>query len=149
LLKSQKVRDTLSIISARELLEHYDDVTRVYQETMEKQLFSYAVRDVDAMFHSDMKAEMAWFQETMGRNWLDQWVKACGWKFITQHTTLETVLGVVGELESDRMKLSRVRQGMKKARFDVEALRCVGPSTRTTGQLYSEMREKVLNQKAA
>jgi hypothetical protein len=143
LLKSQKVRDTLSVASARELLEKYDALIEMYERTMKKQLFSYSVDAVDAMFASDMKSEMAWFQEAVGRNWLDTWIKACGWKFITQHTTLETVLQVVDELESDRNKMSRIRSKMNKTRFDLEALRCVGPSTRTTGQLYQEMQEKV------
>jgi hypothetical protein len=145
LLKSQKVRDTLSVTSARELLEKYEALVLAYERTMKKQLFSHSVRDVDAMFASDMEAEMAWFQENTGRNWLDEWVKACGWKFITQHTNMETVLDVVAQLEPDRMKLSRVRKKMDKTRFDVEALRCIGTSKRTTGQLYEEMREKVFS----
>jgi hypothetical protein len=149
LLKSQKVRDTLEVKTARELLESYDAIVEAYERTMKKQLFSHSVNAVEAMFASDIRAEMQWFQETHGRNWLHTWVKACGWKFITQHTTLETVLDVVDELEADRMKMSRIRSKMDKSRFDVEALRCAGPSTRTTGQLYEEMREKVLNQKAA
>lgn len=149
LLNSSKVRDTLSVKSARELLDHYDELARAYHQTMKKQLFAHSVRDVDAMFASDMKAEMAWFQENAGRNWLDEWVKSCGWQFITQHTNMETVLGVVAELEPDRPKLSRIRKKMNKTRFDTEAMRCIGPSRRTTGQLYEEMREKVLSHKAA
>jgi hypothetical protein len=145
LLKSQKVRATLEVKTARELLESYGAIVEAYERTMKKQLFSHSVDAVDAMFASDMRDEMLWFQQTHGRNWLDTWVKACGWKFITQHTTLETVLDVVDELESDRMKMSRIRSKMDTSRFNVEALRCIGPSTRTTGQLYEEMREKVFS----
>jgi hypothetical protein len=56
---------------------------------------------------------------------------------------LETVIAVLDELGADRSKKSRMRSKMDKSRFDVEALRCCGPSKRTTGQLYEEMREKV------
>jgi hypothetical protein len=143
LLKSQKVRDTLDVKSARELLESYDAIVQAYERTMKKQLFSYTVRDVEAMVSSDIRAEVQWFQDTYGRNFEDYWLKACGLKYLTARTTLETVIAVLDELGADRSKKSRMRSKMDKSRFDVEALRCVGPSTRTTGQLYEEMREKV------
>jgi hypothetical protein len=59
------------------------------------------------------------------------------------------VIGVFDKLEADRSKRSRIRSKFDKSRFDVEALRCIGPSTRTTGQLYEEMREKVFAHGAA
>jgi hypothetical protein len=149
LLKSQKVRDMLEVKTARELLESYDGIAQAYERTMKKQLFSYTVRDVEAMVTSDIRAEVKWFQDTYGRNFEDYWLKACGLKYLTARTTLENVLAVLDELGADRSKKSRMRSKMDKSRFDVEALRCCGPSKRTTGQLYEEMREKVLNQSAA
>jgi rubrerythrin len=133
----------------RELLEHYDDVARVYQETMEKQLFSYSVRDVETMYASDIEAQIKYFQATAGRNYVAEWVTSRGWQDITKQSSMETVIAVIEKCEPDRKKLSRVKKSMRKSRFDSEALRSAGTSTRTTGQLYEEMREKVLNQHAA
>jgi hypothetical protein len=149
LLQSQKIKDVLSVSSARELLENYDAITTAYETTMKKQLFSYSVRDVDAMFASDLKAEISWFKENTGRNYQQHWLIGLALKHLAQRDALETVLDVFSELEADRMKLSRIRKSMRKAHFDVEALRSTGTSTRSTGQLYNEMREKVLNQDAA
>jgi hypothetical protein len=143
LLHSQKVRDTLEVKSARELLESYDAIVQAYERTMKKQLFSYTVRDVDAMFASDMKAEVAWFQENAGRNYVAAWINSVGVKRLLEISDTETIMGVIAELEPDRPKMSRIAKMFDKSRFDVEALRCAGPSIRTTGQLYEEMREKV------
>jgi hypothetical protein len=145
LLKSQKIRDTLEVNSARELLANYQGIAEAYERTMQKQLFSHSVDAVATMVASDIRAEMQWFQETHGRNWCDYWLKSIAWKFLSQHTTFQTVLDVLDELEADRMKMSRIRSKMDKTRFNAEALRCAGPSIRTTGQLYEEMREKVLH----
>ncbi len=145
LLKSQKVRDTLEVKTARELLESYDAIVQVYERTMKKQLFSHSVNAVEAMVASDLRAQVKWFQSTYGRNWEDYWLKACGVKYLTARATLESVLEVLDECGADKSKKSRMRSKMDKSRFDVEALRCIGPSKRTTGQLYEEMREKVFS----
>jgi hypothetical protein len=144
LINSQKVRDTLSVTTARELLEHYDDVARVYRATMEKQLFCHTVNAVETMFASDVEAQLRQFRAMAGRNWVAEWVTFRGWQDIQRTMSMETLLGVIEKLEVDKNQLSRVRYNMKKARFDTETMRSAGPSKRTTGQLYEEMREKVL-----
>jgi hypothetical protein len=144
LLKSKKVRDTLEVRTARELLEKYEGLVDAYKKTMEKQIFRHNVDDVDALFHSDIKQSMGYFKGIGGRNWLQQWMMAFAYQALMQQTNIETVLAVVGELEEDKEKCSRLKKKLETTQFETEALLTCGPSKRTTGQLYEEMREKVL-----
>jgi hypothetical protein len=149
LLKSRKVRDTLNVRTARELLESYEEIINAYERTMKQQLFRHDVKNVDALFASDIKTGMAYFQAQGDRNWLQKYITACGYQFLTQHASIETILGVVDELEPDKSKLSRLRSKIKTTQFETESLLAAGPSRRTTGQLYEEMREKVFTRLAA
>jgi hypothetical protein len=59
---------------------------------------------------------------------------------------METILGTVEKVFDCRMKKSRMKAQLTKMRYDTQAMRVLGPSKRTTGQLYQELREKVLGQ---
>jgi hypothetical protein len=149
LLKSRKVRDVLNVSTARELLDSYDGILEAYEKTMRQQLFRHEVRDVEAMFASDLEKGMAYFKENFGRNWLQKYWQVCGYQFVSEHASKETILAAVSRVESDKSKLSRLRSNLESTRFQNSALFLCGQSKRTTGQLYEEMREKVFNRLAA
>ncbi len=149
LLKSRKVRDTLNVRTARELLDSYDEIIKAYEKTMQQQIFRHKVAAVDALSFSDLKAGMKYFYEHEERNWLQSYVTACGYQFLTMHASIDTIIQAVTEVEDDKDKRSRLKRQLKNTQFQTESLLASGPSKRTTGQLYEEMRDKVFARLAA
>ncbi len=149
LLKSRKVRDTLNVRTARELLDSYDEIINAYERTMKQQLFRHDVKSVDALVFSELTTGMRYFRERDERNWMQSYVTACGYQFLMMHTSIDTVMAAVTEVEDDKDKRSRLKKKLKETRFATEAVLACGPSRRTTGQLYEEMREKVFTRLAA
>jgi hypothetical protein len=143
-LKSNKVRDALSMKSVRDLVENYEEVRRVYQDTMSKQLFRVSTTGSTVMVESALKEEMAFFQERYGREWLDAYFRTFGLHCLLQKASIETVVGVVDELTENRMAKSRMKNKLSKLRFDAEALYPATGSKRTVGELYDELREKII-----
>ncbi len=143
-LSSRKIRDSLGFHNVGELLADYDRVREFYQQTMQKHLFRHSVKDVEVLLASDIKREMLHFQQNYGREWLSHYLRVFGLHSLLQKATLETVLGVVEEVAESRMKKSRLKSDLQRYRFQAESLTCFGDSKRTTGQLYEELKSKVL-----
>ncbi len=146
MLKSRKVRDALNFRSVADLLESYDSIASSYQQTMKKQLFRYEPAEVETIMASEIEAEMRWFKGKYGRESLSLYLKCYGLHSLLQKTEMETILGVVEKVYDSRLKKSRMKAELLKMRFDTQSMRVLGPSKRTTGQLYAELREKVLGQ---
>jgi hypothetical protein len=146
MLKSKKVRDALNFRSVADLLESYDSIASTYQQTMKKQLFRYEPAEVETIMASEIEADMTFFKGKYGRNSLSLYLKCYGLHSLLQLTNMETILGAVENVFDDRKKKSRMKAELLKMRFDTQAMRVMGPSKRTTGQLYAELREKVLGQ---
>ncbi len=146
MLKSRKVRDALNFRNVTELLESYDSIASSYEQTMKKQLFRYEPAEVETIMASEMEAEMRFFKGKYGRESLSLYLKCYGLHSLLQLTTMETILGTVEKVFDCRMKKSRMKAQLTKMRYDTQAMRVLGPSKRTTGQLYQELREKVLGQ---
>jgi hypothetical protein len=146
MLESRKIRDTLNFRNVTELLESYDTIATTYQQTMRKQLFRYEPADVETILASEIEADMTYFKERFGRNSLSLYLKCYGLHSLLQLTTMETILGAVESVFDCRMQKSRMKSELTKMRFDTQAMRVMGPSKRTTGQLYEELRQKVLGE---
>jgi hypothetical protein len=95
---------------------------------------------------SEIEAEMRFFKGKYGRESLSLYLKCYGLHSLLQKTEMETILGVVEKVYDSRLKKSRMKAELLKMRFDTQAMHCLGPSKRTTGQLYAELREKVLGE---
>jgi hypothetical protein len=146
MLKSRKVRDALNFRNVTDLLESYDSIVSSYQQTMKKQLFRYEPAEVETIMASEIEAEMRWFKGKYGRESLSLYLKCYGLHSLLQKTEMETILGVVEKVYDSRLKKSRMKAELTKMRFETQAMRVLGPSKRTTGQLYAELREKVLGE---
>lgn len=144
LLESRKVRDVLSMASVKDLIENYQNVRVAYEATMKKQLFRYDASDVETIVTSELREQMMYFRENYGRNWHDYFWKMCGLHAVLQRCSIEAVMSAVEDVAENRMKRSRLKSSLTRMRFESESVRCLGKSKRTTGQLYAELREKVL-----
>ncbi len=146
MLKSKKVRDTLSFRNVTDLLESYDTIASTYQQTMKKQLFRYEPAEVETVLASQIEADMRFFKEKEHRESLSSYLCYYGLHSLLQLTTMETILCAVENVYECRMKKSRMKRQILKMRFEGQSLHVQAPSKRTTGQLYAELREKVLGQ---
>jgi hypothetical protein len=146
MLKSKKVRDALNFRSVADLLESYDSIASSYEQTMKKQLFRYEPAEVETILVSEMEAEMRFFKAKHGRKSLSLYLTCYGLHSLLQLTNMETILCAVERVYDSRMQKSRMKAQLTKMRFETQAMRVLGPSKRTTGQLYAELREKVLGQ---
>ncbi len=146
MLKSKKVRDTLSFRNVTDLLENYDTIASTYQQTMKKQLFRYEPAEVETILASEIESDMRFFAAKENRESLSSYLKCYGLHCLLQRTTMETVLCAVEKVYASRMQKSRMKSQLTKMRFEGQAMRVPGPSKRTTSQLYQELREKVLGE---
>jgi hypothetical protein len=146
MLKSKKVRDALNFRSVADLLESYDSIASSYEQTMRKQLFRYEPAEVERIVLSQIEADMRFFKGKYGRNSLSLYLKCYGLHSLLLLTEMETILHAVDNVFEDKVKKSRMKSELTKMRFDTQSMRVMGPSKRTTGQLYQELREKVLGQ---
>jgi hypothetical protein len=146
MLKSKKVREALNFRNVTELLESYDTIATTYQQTMKKHLFRYEPAEVETIVVSQIEADMTFFKERYGRNSLSLYLKCYGLHSLLLLTEMEAILRAVENVFDDRKKKSRMKAELLKMRFDTQAMRVMGPSKRTTGQLYQELREKVLGE---
>ncbi len=144
LKSSRKVRDTLGFSNVREMLNDYAHLREVYQETMQKHLFRFSVEEVEVLLASDIERGMMFYQQHLGQNWLNSYLRDFGLHSLLQKASMETVLGVVDKVAENRMKKSRLKSDLQRYRLQAEALNYFGDSKRTTGELYRELQGKVL-----
>jgi hypothetical protein len=143
-LKSAKIRETYGFHSVADMLEGFDSIKAVYRNVMKQNLFKYSVDDVEAMCHNELVAGFRKYQADFGARWLDAYFRDYGVFCMMQKSSRDTVLGALAEVEENKMKRSRLRKKLDTAHFASSALQLVPASKRSHGQLYNELREKLL-----
>ncbi len=143
-LQARKIRSAYGFNSVQDLVDGYDSIRDVYRKTMETQLFKYSVPEMDTIFASELESEMKFYKENYGRNWHQKFWSDAGLSAALQKTNIETILDVVGNVEDSKSKKSRLKKELNKMRFASAALSLVPASSRTNGELYNELKEKLL-----
>jgi hypothetical protein len=143
-LQARKIRSAYGFNSVQDLLDGHDSIRAVYLETMQKQLFKYSASDVEALFHSELVKDFEWYREHTGRQWMDKYFRDYGIFCTMQKASMETVLGALQEVEDNKMKRSRLKKKLGEAHFASAALSLMPASSRTHGELYNELQQKLL-----
>jgi hypothetical protein len=117
----------------------------VYNEVMEKQLFSHSVADVEAVLTGQLHEDIKYFHASGGRNWEQQYWKTVGLASHLEKASLDVIIGAFDAIDDDKVKRSRRRKKLRQAQRDAKFLQVPAGSSRTTGELYEELREKVLS----
>jgi hypothetical protein len=140
-LKGRKVRDWLGISSAGELPQALDHVRDCYNATMQKHLFKPELSEHHVLRAKTIEAQLL---QVMGteRYWFRSWLNAVALERLAPE--LEAVKVAIKALPASRPQRDRILRELEQARIDAAALRVLGPSKRPIGELYSELREKVL-----
>jgi hypothetical protein len=144
-LKSAKVRETLGFGTVKEMLVNHGHVRTVYNEVMKKQLFSHSVADVEAVQTGQILEDMKYFYASGGRNWMQRYLNTVGLTFLLDKAPLDVIVGALDDVVDDKVKRSRLKKQLRQARRDASFLQLLPGASRTTGELYEELREKVLS----
>jgi hypothetical protein len=147
MLKGRKVRESLDgIRSVKDLLAGYDQVHATYREAMNKQLFSRSVSDISSTTATGLHAEMLRARDASaglsGRFWFENWLKARAVAALVDD--LDVVREAVAMMTDNRATQLKINRKLEAAQMDAAAMRIIGPSKRTVGELYTELKSKVL-----
>lgn len=140
-LKARKVRDWLGIQSAGELPDALDHVRAKYTEAMEKHLFKPELSERHVLSAKTIEAQMTYAQNKH-RYGFPAFLKAYGLQQLSQD--LEAVKEAIRAVYPNRATQQRMFRELDQARVDAAAMQVLGPSKRPIGELYAELREKVL-----
>lgn len=143
LLNAQKVRSALEISTVGELWEGYDRVREHFRKSMSETLFRYEVQEIEVLSGNQLKQEMLFYKDRAGRYWFQRYLEAVGLDTLLQKVEFSTLLDVLGEL-CERTWVWRLKKRLEQTQLELSMLRQAYPLRRTTGQLYAELRRKVL-----
>ncbi len=141
-LKMQKVRAWLGIESAGQLPDALPHIEEQYREVMRKQLFKGEVSQASKLTQGQVREQLAAAKELGGRYWLNDWV----WMVAINAVggDLDAVKAAVEEVADTRQAALHQTKKLEKAKLDAMSTCILGSSKRPLGELYSELREKVL-----
>jgi hypothetical protein len=142
-LKPRKVRDTLGMKTAGDLLEGFDHVQATYKRLLEDQLFKRDVSNLEFQSVKDIEAQLAVFIQAGRRYPFTAWLEAVA--LDRGVSDFEAVKKAVDNSFSNRAARRKIHKKLEAARLDAVTLRTVAPSKRAMGELYTELKTKVLS----
>jgi hypothetical protein len=141
-LKAAKVRELFGLKTVAELRDALDHVRAVYRSEMEKQLFKHELPEESLLSRADLVQQLTACKEG-GRFWFRAWVEA--WAMEQLAPEAAALKDAVRQVAETRQVANRIVRQIEQAEREGMALRQVGPSRRTWGDLYNELRDKVLS----
>lgn len=144
LLNARKVENTLGVATVSDLWTNYDRVKETFLKVVGDSLFKHEVEDIEIVTGRQLKEELLFYKSRYGLQWFQRFLKVKGLEYLLQKADMETVLEVVNELSEDRKKAWRLAKELVETRFELAMSQLAGSSLRTTGQLYAELKRKVL-----
>jgi hypothetical protein len=141
-LKMQKVRSWLGIQNAGEVVDNLDHIEREYRATMQKQLFKGEVSQASKLTQGQVRDQLAAAKEHCGRYWFDNWLRAVAINALGED--LDAVKAAIQEEAGARQTALKMTKKLEDAKLDAMATSILGSSRRPLGELYTELREKVL-----
>ncbi len=143
MLKPRKVQNMLEMRSVADLLDGYDHVATVYQQHLHKQLFQRSVSDVARLSARQVKEELRYYKDVLGKRfWFNSWLMASGMRAVALDA--DALKQAVEDVAGNRETARRAFRQIEAARLDAVALEIIAPSKRPLGELYSELKSKVL-----
>lgn len=141
LLKGAKLRQALGMNSVSDMLSRYGELNARYRSGMTEELFRYQPAAVEAWSGVELEADMRYFMEQYGRNWLDRYLEAVGASWLVERADIKTVCEVVKRVTGDRQKSSRLAKKLQQYKLDLTLRREAPPVTLRS--LYDELKRKL------
>lgn len=144
LLNKKKVGAVLGFSSVSGLFSGGYGVLKEKQvQEWGKSLFSYSVEEVLVLSSKELEAEMLYFKNTCGRNWFDSYLKAYGAYYLAKFAGIEAVERALSNLETESRKVWRAKKVLEETKREVEFLKSAKGTSKTMGDLYKELKNKV------
>jgi hypothetical protein len=140
-LKASKVRELFGIERAGELVDSLNHIRAVYRSHMEEQLFKHELPDDPALSRSDLVEQLTVCKER-SRFWYRAWCMGYAMQQLARDA--DALKYAVRVVASDPKTARRIIKEIEQGEREGLALQQVGPSSRTWGELYDELKEKVL-----
>jgi hypothetical protein len=140
-LKAAKVREMFGFSSVAELRDGLDHVPAVYRAQMEAQMFRHELPEDLLLSRPDLVAQMEAARDC-SRFWFRTWLTA--WAMQQLAPEMAAVKHAVRVAAPDRQTAHRIVREIEQGEREGLALENIGSSKRTWGELYNELRDKVL-----
>jgi hypothetical protein len=146
LLNHRKIESVSGLGTVADLLEGFDTLTPEYEKAMKSALFKGRPKSRPVLTVAEAEAGMRHFKERGDRYWADAWLNALGMSRILELAEIETVMCAVENVADNRMAKVRMKSKLEQLHLDAAVLQTLPTSKRTLGELYSELRAKVLSE---
>ncbi len=144
MMNGRKIRDSLGgIATAGDLVAGYDQIDQSYKRTMHEQLFKRSVKEFSGLSASIMVEQWNVLKAANRRYWIDDWLKALG--VATVISQMDVVLEALYRETGNRMTVLKFKRKIEAAEMDAVAMNITGPNRRSVGDLYTELKQKVLS----
>lgn len=141
-LKMQKVRAWLGIENAGQLPDALPHIEQQYREMMRKQLFKGEVSHASKLTQGQVREQLEAAKEHCGREWFEKYLLAVAYNALGGD--VEAVKAALLEVAGTRQAARKMTKKLEEAHLDAVATSIQGSSRRPLGELYTELREKVL-----
>ncbi len=141
-LKKQKVRSMFGFLHTQDVVENLDHLERQYRVVMEKQLFKREVIQGSKLTHGQALQQLQAAKEHFGARWFERLLLAKGCEALGPDT--EVWKAALLEEAGTRQAAHKMVKKLEAAKLDAAASSISGSSRRPLGELYTELREKVL-----
>ena len=143
-LTKRKVSSLYGFTRAGELFHGGYELVREKQlESWKSSLFSFSAEEVVVLGSKQLEQEMRFFQEKFGANWFQYFLKSYGAYSLAKFAGKEVVRNALENLNSERTKVWRTMKLLEEAERELLVLKQEEGSSKTLGELYEELREKV------
>jgi hypothetical protein len=140
--KAQKIQEVTQMKTLRDLLQNMDHVKSCYNTAMQKQIFKRDLDGVYVMSVEGIKEELLYFKAQGSRFYFTNWLRAVAMQ--RGIGDFDAAVQAVQEVAGNRMTASRHKKALEEYRLEADRLELFAPSRRNIGELYSELRTKVL-----
>jgi hypothetical protein len=140
-LRGQKVKSLFGLRSVAELRDGLDHVREVYRSEMERQLFKHELPEESLLSSSDLVEQLRAAQE-VSPHWYQTWKSAFAMQQLAPQ--MEALKHAVRVVAPNRETAYRIIKQLEQGEREGLALQKIGPSSRTWGERYNELRDKVL-----
>jgi hypothetical protein len=141
-MKAAKVREMFGLKTVAELRDALDHVRQVYRSELEAQLFKHELPEETLLSRAELVEQLTAARDGSHR-WFTAWLQA--WAMEQLAPEAAALKDAVRLVAPDRQTANRICRQIEQGEREGMALRQVGPSRRTWGDLYNELRDKVLS----
>lgn len=127
-------------------IDNLDAVRDAYSEALKKHLFSLDVNEINILASTQLESILQAYRDNGSRYWVTEFQRDFGAYMVLNMTNLDTLQAILERVAGNRQTAWRVIKDFEKSRNTI-ALYDKTVNKKTLGDLYNELRGKVLDAK--